>query len=411
MTVDFLIYNITKIREAEKLESKLKSKFLGKIAHEFKTPINSILGLIKKILYNLDNNEENDISELPKDIKQVENLCSYTLFLIDDIIEYSFKSNFSNSIFYSNDELEEKCGSSRKTKTKSETGNFDHLCKKFFRKKNKLNIKNDIKNDFASNKAKDLEKLDNNTNITFTSFHRKLKINFDQNSQINNEKFFKKFNNEDLETSLLIYENYSMKKNEYLYSKSENLAYENPNKILDNLSSSNNELGKEKKIKMKNLKSSKNHLIIKNNELSLSEITSFCKGVAETLLLSKGKESSIKILYNYDDVIDNYKIISDEFRIKQILLNFLSNSVKFTKCGYILIKSVLIDNNSKIKLSVIDTGLGIKENEIKFLFKDKFMSETTKMLNQAGSGLGLSISKSIVDKLGFTIEVKSEFGK
>jgi len=411
VTVDFLIYNITKIREAEKLESKLKSKFLGKIAHEFKTPINSILGLIKKILYNLDNNEENDISELPKDIKQVENLCSYTLFLIDDIIEYSFKSNFSNSIFYSNDELEEKCGSSRKTKTKSETGNFDHLCKKFFRKKNKLNIKNDIKNDFASNKAKDLEKLDNNTNITFTSFHRKLKINFDQNSQINNEKFFKKFNNEDLETSLLIYENYSMKKNEYLYSKSENLAYENPNKILDNLSSSNNELGKEKKIKMKNLKSSKNHLIIKNNELSLSEITSFCKGVAETLLLSKGKESSIKILYNYDDVIDNYKIISDEFRIKQILLNFLSNSVKFTKSGYILIKSVLIDNNSKIKLSVIDTGLGIKENEIKFLFKDKFMSETTKMLNQAGSGLGLSISKSIVDKLGFTIEVKSEFGK
>jgi len=54
--IDFSIYNITKIKEAErvKAENELKNKFFAKIAHEFKTPINSILGLIHKIKMNLE---------------------------------------------------------------------------------------------------------------------------------------------------------------------------------------------------------------------------------------------------------------------------------------------------------------------------------------------------------------------
>jgi signal transduction histidine kinase len=395
-TVDFLIYDISKFHETEKLESKLKSKFLGKIAHEFKTPINSILGLIKRIMFNLEN-EENDFVEFQKDIKQVENLCSYTLFLIDDIIEYSFKSNYANSLIYSDKEdlFSKNRDSLADSKAKSEA---DYLITR-----NKKQVINENNKLFSS-----FENLKNINNKKIDKMYKEIKKENYKN--INNGKKAKEiFASEESQSSYIADEGSNFNEYTYnLYSKSENIAKK---KIIlrKNFSSESEKM--EKSSENKNEKNNKNNLVINKKEINLSEITSFCRGVAETLLISKGKESNIKILSNFNEEIYNYKIISDQFRIKQILLNFLSNSVKFTKSGLIIVKSFLIENNSKIKISIIDSGVGIKETELKYLFTDKFMSESTKVLNQAGSGLGLSISKSISDKLGFLIEVKSEFGK
>ena len=77
---------------------------------------------------------------------------------------------------------------------------------------------------------------------------------------------------------------------------------------------------------------------LKFEKINLREITNFCKEICETLIIGKGKENSV-IINDYDEDIENYKILSDEFRLKQIILNFLSNSVKFTKSGFIKIKS------------------------------------------------------------------------
>jgi len=84
--IDFSIYNITKIKEAEKVkaerikaENELKNKFFAKIAHEFKTPINSVLGLISKIKFKLELMVK-DNENIKADLYQIELLSNYTIF-------------------------------------------------------------------------------------------------------------------------------------------------------------------------------------------------------------------------------------------------------------------------------------------------------------------------------------------
>jgi anti-sigma regulatory factor (Ser/Thr protein kinase) len=111
-------------------------------------------------------------------------------------------------------------------------------------------------------------------------------------------------------------------------------------------------------------------------------------------------------------MVDNVFTKSDEIRIKQIILNFISNSVKFTDEGRIELKCILerIDEHNFVKISVIDTGLGIKKEDIDKLFMEYVqLDEDSIKNNKLGSGLGLSICKNISDKLNCKIGVKSEY--
>jgi signal transduction histidine kinase len=101
-------------------------------------------------------------------------------------------------------------------------------------------------------------------------------------------------------------------------------------------------------------------------------------------------------------------IKNDERRTKQILVNFISNAVKFTDRGGIEIKLVKRDKTAEI--SVRDTGLGVKKEDMNKLFKD-FSRIPIKDRTIAGTGLGLYLSKKIADLLGGEIKAESEFGK
>ena len=99
---------------------------------------------------------------------------------------------------------------------------------------------------------------------------------------------------------------------------------------------------------------------------------------------------------------------SDERRVKQILVNFISNAIKFTDRGEIEIKLVKKDKTAEI--SVRDTGLGVKKEDMNKLFKD-FSRIPIKDRTIEGTGLGLYLSKKIADLLGGGIKAESEFGK
>ena len=107
-------------------------------------------------------------------------------------------------------------------------------------------------------------------------------------------------------------------------------------------------------------------------------------------------------------------VIGDEFRIKQILINLLSNSSKFTENGNIDVKVDCLDSNGeecKIRFTVSDTGIGMSESFLEKIFtpfeqEDSFLSR-----RYAGSGLGLSISNNLVNLMGGNIIVNSELGK
>ena len=102
----------------------------------------------------------------------------------------------------------------------------------------------------------------------------------------------------------------------------------------------------------------------------------------------------------------NKNIITDKTKLKQILINLLSNALKFTDEGSIEIEYSLEANNMLL-FSVKDTGIGLPEEDINIIF-DRFRqaNHQTKIVN-GGTGLGLSISKAFVELLGGEIWVES----
>lgn len=101
-------------------------------------------------------------------------------------------------------------------------------------------------------------------------------------------------------------------------------------------------------------------------------------------------------------------IKSDKRRIEQVLVNFVSNAVKFTNIGEIEIK--IVKKDKMVEMSVRDNGIGIKKENMNKLFKT-FSRIPIKDRTIEGTGLGLYLSKKIIDLLGGEIKAESKFGK
>ena len=103
----------------------------------------------------------------------------------------------------------------------------------------------------------------------------------------------------------------------------------------------------------------------------------------------------------------------DEVRIKQILYNLLSNAIKYTEKGSVIfsVKGVHSEDGFRIFLSVKDTGIGIKKEDMEKLFSSFQRLELSKNRFIEGTGLGLNITKRLVDIMNGTIEVQSEYGR
>lgn len=105
------------------------------------------------------------------------------------------------------------------------------------------------------------------------------------------------------------------------------------------------------------------------------------------------------------------KFIGDPGRIRQVLINLISNAGKFTKNGEIYVAVAQTpDNPSFIEFSVRDTGIGIPEEKHGKLFKNFSQVSTSTSREYGGTGLGLSISKKIVEAMGGTLDFESTIG-
>ena len=106
--------------------------------------------------------------------------------------------------------------------------------------------------------------------------------------------------------------------------------------------------------------------------------------------------------------------ISDEFRIRQILINLINNAIKYTDAGFVTLEIGGKYNESggfDLKFNVKDTGRGIREEDRKTLFDAFARADMSKNMNIEGTGLGLSIVKSIVDSMNGKIYVTSTYGE
>lgn len=123
-------------------------------------------------------------------------------------------------------------------------------------------------------------------------------------------------------------------------------------------------------------------------------------------------DKPIKLIVNVNPNIPRY-LIGDNIRIRQILINFLSNSEKYTDEGSITLFLDFIENNDEIILKgqVSDTGRGIKEEDINLLFKPFTQVDTKKNHAIMGTGLGLSIVSRLIELMNGTKNVTSTYGE
>jgi PAS domain S-box-containing protein len=131
------------------------------------------------------------------------------------------------------------------------------------------------------------------------------------------------------------------------------------------------------------------------------------------LFEAKIKEKNLHLILNYDSNIPEV-LVGDPIRLHQIILNLVSNAVKFTSEGKIVItiqKSMEDLDNVVIDFSVSDTGIGIEADKIDLIFENfqQAYLQTSRIFG--GTGLGLAIVKQLVETQGGVIQVKSEIDK
>lgn len=173
---------------------------------------------------------------------------------------------------------------------------------------------------------------------------------------------------------------------------------------------------------------SKNLLVIINDILDLSKIEAgkvkleyiglnISKVLKEVIQVIKHKAEKKGLAIHYfqprfDDIAP--VLIGDPYRISQVVLNLLSNAVKFTDKGSVSLTASLVsdfDDAQEIEILVKDTGIGMEPEFIKRLF-DNFSQEYDSVSRKyGGTGLGMSISKKLVDQMGGYFNVKSEKGR
>ena len=175
------------------------------------------------------------------------------------------------------------------------------------------------------------------------------------------------------------------------------------------------------------VKSGKHLLGIINDILDLSKIEADRLTLEETIFLvpeiiehvhsmmteridSKGLTLSDEI----DPRLDNLPLVGDSLRLGQILVNFISNAVKFTDQGSITLRTIILSEKKtqvKLRFEVQDTGIGIDETQHDKLFDAFEQAETSTTRKYGGTGLGLAISKRLAHLMGGEIGVSSQLGQ
>jgi len=154
---------------------------------------------------------------------------------------------------------------------------------------------------------------------------------------------------------------------------------------------------------------------IESGKLTLSPVeyyTSSLLNDINTLVITRLGEKPITFHLNINDDLP-VKLYGDDLRIKQIFTNLLSNAIKYTRQGSIelSIRCTREDDTVWMEVTVSDTGIGIREDDLKKLFLDYFQADAKANRNIEGTGLGLPITKKLVEMMDGEINAESEYGK
>lgn len=143
-------------------------------------------------------------------------------------------------------------------------------------------------------------------------------------------------------------------------------------------------------------------------EYKVCDLISFCYGMVEKR--ARDRKLSLEVEVDQNVPVSLY---GDDVRIKQIVINLLTNAVKYTERGFVKLSVDYeeIDTDSiMLKISVMDSGIGIKEEDQKKLFESFTRVDEGRNRNVEGTGLGLAITAKLINIMGGTIDVQSTYG-
>ena len=130
------------------------------------------------------------------------------------------------------------------------------------------------------------------------------------------------------------------------------------------------------------------------------------------IVTHKAVDKALELALIVEPAVPSY-VRGDPGRLRQVLLNLVNNAIKFTHAGDIIIRVCLEsedDSKCTIAFTVSDTGIGISADHMDRLFKPFSQADTSTTRKYGGTGLGLVISKQLVEKMGGEIAVESEYG-
>jgi len=187
------------------------------------------------------------------------------------------------------------------------------------------------------------------------------------------------------------------------------------------------ELGEEQKQYSETIMSSGKQLLsVINDILDFSKIDAgklvldiqkrnlnFILSTTENMFQITAKDRGIKLISKIQPAI-KHNLLLDETRIRQVLVNLISNAFKFTEQGQIevIVKTLeSSDERCTVRFSVTDTGIGLSQRHIDKLFSQFVQADTSTTRQYGGTGLGLAICKRLVELMGGKIWIESELGQ
>ena len=145
-------------------------------------------------------------------------------------------------------------------------------------------------------------------------------------------------------------------------------------------------------------------------EFDLESLINNLSAIMHSASLSK---PDVELVINNATHLDS-KVVGDEVRLQQILVNLIGNAIKFTESGYVRLEIITLNkspNSVELLFSVNDSGIGIAENNLNLIFEAFEQGDTSVHSKFGGSGLGLSISQSLLNLMGSSLMVESKQGE
>ena len=143
------------------------------------------------------------------------------------------------------------------------------------------------------------------------------------------------------------------------------------------------------------------------------DLSATLDNVANVITVKAQEKENLEVLFHLDSRIPNF-LVGDPLRLNQILVNLGNNAIKFTEQGEIVLTSKMVERSDEkitLQFSMRDTGIGMTAEQRAKLFQAFSQADTSTSRKYGGTGLGLTISKRLVNMMGGEIWVESEPGK